>query len=140
MLSEISAGEPTCTTKWHHRSHMQQKDSLWDIFEIPTANNVIYTLAEKTNFNFRINKILSYSSFLKTLVPPNLCLLLRLCRILHIFIASFSSSLNKLNALRPSQKFEQIDNTQNLRSALHHSITAKSSSFENGCVFNTWGW
>ena len=51
---------------------------------------------------------------LQTLVPPNLCLLLRLSRILNIFNVSFSSSLNRLNALSPYQKFAQIGNAQNL--------------------------
>ena len=45
------------------------------------------------------------SSALLTLVPPNLCLLLRLSRILNIFNVSFSSSLNRLDALSPYQKF-----------------------------------
>ena len=45
------------------------------------------------------------SSALQTLVPPNLCLLLRLSRILNFFNVSFSSSLNRLNALSPYQKF-----------------------------------
>ena len=41
------------------------------------------------------------SSALKTLVPPNLCLLLHLSQILNIFNVSFSSSLNRLNTLGP---------------------------------------
>ena len=44
-----------------HRSHML---CLWDIFEIQTENNVIYTLAKSFAFNFRINKIFSYPSAL----------------------------------------------------------------------------
>ena len=56
------------------------------------------------------------SSALQILVPPNLCLFLRLSRVLNIFDISFSSSLNKLNALRPYQKFVQINNAQNLGS------------------------
>ena len=56
------------------------------------------------------------SSALQILVPPNLCLFLRLPRVLNIFDISFSSSLNKLNALRPYQKFVQINNAQNLGS------------------------
>ena len=56
------------------------------------------------------------SSALQTLVPPNLCLLLRLSRILDIFNVSHSSNLNRLNTLRPFQKFVEIDNAQNLGS------------------------
>ena len=56
------------------------------------------------------------NSALQTLVPPNLCLLLRLSQILNIFNVSFSSSLNRLNALSPYQKFVQIGNVQNLGS------------------------
>ena len=37
-------------------SSFQQKESIWDIFEIQTANNV----AENFDFNFRIYKIFSY--------------------------------------------------------------------------------
>ena len=53
------------------------------------------------------------SPVLQTLVPPNLCLLLCLSRILIIFKVLFSSSLNRLNALSPYQKFVQIGNVQN---------------------------
>ena len=59
---------------------------------------------------------LTYSA-LQTLVPPNLCLLLHLSRILSIFHVSFSSSLNNgLSTLSPYQKFVQIGNAQNLGS------------------------
>ena len=61
------------------------------------------------------NHFLTYSA-LQTLVPPNLCLLLRLSRILNFFNVSFSSSLNRLNTLSPHQKFVQIGNAQNLGS------------------------
>ena len=44
------------------------------------------------------NCFLTYSA-LQTLVPPNLCLLLRLSHIFNIFNDSFSSSLNRLNTL-----------------------------------------
>ena len=54
--------------------------------------NVIYTLAGNFIFSFRIYKIFS-------LGPPNLCLLLRLSRLLNISNALFSSSLNRLSAL-----------------------------------------
>ena len=54
------------------------------------------------------------NSALQTLVPPNLCLILRLSQILNIFNVSFSSSLNRLNTLSPYQKFVQIGNAQNL--------------------------
>ena len=53
---------------------------------------------------------------LQNLVPPNLCLLLRLSQMLNIFNVSFSSSLNRLNALSPYQKFVQIGNAENLGS------------------------
>ena len=53
-------------------------------------------------------------SALQTLFPPNLCLLLHLSRILNISNVSFSSGLNRLNALSPYQKFVQIGNAQNL--------------------------
>ena len=56
------------------------------------------------------------SSALQILVPPNLCLLLCLSQILNIFNVSFSSNLNKLNALSTYQRFVQIINTQNLDS------------------------
>ena len=55
------------------------------------------------------NSFLTYSA-LQTLVPPNLCLLLRLSQILNIFNVSFSISLNRLSTLRPYQKFVQIGN------------------------------
>ena len=59
---------------------------------------------------------LTYSA-LQTLVPPNLCLLLRLSQILGIFHVSFSSSVNNgLGTLSPYQKFVQIGNAQNLGS------------------------
>ena len=63
------------------------------------------------------NYFLTYSA-LQTLVPPNLCLLLCLSRILHIFNASLSGSLNRLNTLSPYQKFAQFGNAQNLGSSL----------------------
>ena len=61
------------------------------------------------------NYFLTYSA-LQTLVPPNLCLHLRLSQILSIFNVSFSSSLNRLNTLSPYRKFVQIGNAQNLGS------------------------
>ena len=97
-----------------YRSHMQEKVSSWDIFGIQTADNVIYTLAENFDFNFGFTKYFITSSALETLVPSNLCLLLRLSRILDISSVSFSSSLNILNVLSPYQKFVQISNAQNL--------------------------
>ena len=42
------------------RSHLQWRKSSWDISEIETTADVIYTLAENFNFNFRIYKILPY--------------------------------------------------------------------------------
>ena len=55
-------------------------------------------------------------SALKTSVPPNQCLLLRISRLLNIFNVSFSSSQNRKNALSSYQKFVQISNAQNLGS------------------------
>ena len=89
------------------------------------------------------NYFLTYSA-LQTLVPPNLCLLLRLSQILNIFNVSFSSSLNRLSTFSPYQKFVQIGNAQNLGSGFiqqscavkintAHSITDKSSCFESRC-------
>ena len=40
-----------------NRSHMQLRENSWDISEIQTTNNVIYTLAETYIFNFMIYKI-----------------------------------------------------------------------------------
>ena len=54
------------------------------------------------------------SSAWQSLVPPNLCLLLCLSRILNIFDVSFCSSLNRLSTLSLYQKFVQIGNAQNL--------------------------
>ena len=56
------------------------------------------------------NYFLTYSA-LQTLVPPNLCLHLRLSQILNIFNVSLSSSLNRLNTLSPYQIFAQSGNT-----------------------------
>ena len=61
------------------------------------------------------NHFFTYSP-LQTLVPSNLCLLLRLSQILNIFNISFSSSLNRLNTLSPYQKFVLAGNAQNLGS------------------------
>ena len=40
-----------------NRFHMQLRENSWDISEIQTTNNVIYTLAETFIFNFMIYKI-----------------------------------------------------------------------------------
>ena len=61
------------------------------------------------------NYFLNYSA-LKSLVPPNLCLLLRLSEILNIFNVCFSSSLHRLSTLSIYQKLVQIGNAQNLGS------------------------
>ena len=55
------------------------------------------------------NYFLIYSA-LQTLVPPDLCVLLRPSQILNIFNVLFSSSLNRLNTLIPYQIFAQISN------------------------------
>ena len=77
-----------------------------------TANNVAETSTSILEFK---NYILFYSA-LQTLVPPNLCLLLRLSRILDIINISISSSLNGSNTLSTYQKFVQIGNAQILGS------------------------
>ena len=94
------------------------KDSLWNISEIQTTNNVIYTLAENLIFNFRIYKIFFYLPALKILVPPNLCLLLRLSCILKISNVSLSSSLNKSNTFSPYGTFVPIGNRRTWVQAL----------------------
>ena len=69
-----------------HRSHMPETENSWDFFEIQTANNVIYRLAENFAFNFRIYRIFSYL----------------------LSFANFNSTKftsNRLNALSPYQKF-----------------------------------
>ena len=50
------------TTKWHYTlfSYAIKRESSWDISDIQTTNNVVYTLAENFIFNFRIYKIFSY--------------------------------------------------------------------------------
>ena len=53
------------------------------------------------------NYFLTYPA-LQTLVPPKLCLHLRLSQILNIFNVLFSSSLNRLNTLSPYEKFVQM--------------------------------
>ena len=50
------------------------------------------------------------SSAFRTLVPPNLYLLLRLSRLLNISNVSYSNSLNKLNGLSPYQKIVPNNN------------------------------
>ena len=56
------------------------------------------------------------SSALKTLVPPNLCLLLHLSQILNILNVLIFSSLNGLNTLSPYQKSVQVGKSQKLGS------------------------
>ena len=51
-------------------------------------------------------------------IPPNLRLLLLCSPILNISIVSFSSSLNRLNALGAFRKLEPIGNAQKLSSGL----------------------
>ena len=80
------------------------------------------------------NYFFTYSA-LQTLVPRNLCLLLRLSQILNIFNIFFSSSLNRLNTLRPYQKFVEIGNVQNLGSGLY---LAKLCSRDKHCTHNNW--
>ena len=63
------------------------------------------------------NYFLTYSA-LQTLVPPNLCLHLRLFRIGNIFNVLFPSCLNRLKTLIKSlsKLFVDIGNAQNLGS------------------------
>ena len=86
------------------------------ISEIQSTKNPIYfTHKPKTLFSFLVFiKYFLTSSALQTLVSPNLCLLSRLSCMLNICKSSFSSSLNKLNALSPYQIFVPIGNAQNL--------------------------
>ena len=141
--NEISDGGPivihtttpfiifTCNKKIIHEICLKSKPQ---IMQLKTSTSIL---------GFK-NYFLTYSA-MQTLVAPNLCLLLRLFQILNIFNVSFSSRLNRLNTLRPYQKFVQISNTQNLGSSFvqqsstkqRHRITDKSSSFESKCVFNT---
>ena len=92
-----------------------------------TTKNVIYSLIHTLIVISHIYILTSISvlglikyfltsSALQTLVAPNLCLLLRLSRIVRIFNVSFSSNLIRLNALSPYQKSVQIGNAQNLGS------------------------
>ena len=91
-----------------NRSHMQLRENSWDISEIQTTNNVIYTLAEALIFNFMIYKIFFISLPSGTLVPPNLCLLLGLSHILNFSNISFSSELNRLRALRFKSLYKKL--------------------------------
>ena len=87
-------------------------------FEIQTTNNVIYTLAENFDFNFRIYKIfsdlLSFSNFSSAKFMSAFVSFSNI----SIFNVSFFGSLNRLNGLSPYQKFVQINNAQNLGSGL----------------------
>ena len=91
-----------------NRFHMQLRENSWDISEIQTTNNVIYTLAEALIFNFMIYKIFFISLPSGTLVPPNLCLLLGLSHILNFSNISFSSELNRLRALRFKSLYKKL--------------------------------
>ena len=91
-----------------HRFHLQKK-STRDVFETQTANNV----AENFDFNFRIYKILPYHLSFPNFSYTKFTSAFASFRIVNIFSVSFSSSLNRLNTLRPYQKFVQIENAQN---------------------------
>ena len=88
------------------------------------------------------------SSALQTLVPPNLCVLSCLSRILNIFNVSFFDSLNRLSTVSLIKNFYKLAMQRTLvlalfskavqqRQTLHHRITDISSSFESRWVFNT---
>ena len=94
-----------------HRFHMQKR--VHDMF-LKSKLQIMYLKTSISVLGF--TKYFLTSSALQTLVPPNLCLLLRLSRILNIFNVSFSSSLKRSNALSPYRKFIQIENAQNLGS------------------------
>ena len=85
------------------------------VFLKSNLQKMYFTHKPKTLFSFLVFiKYFFTSSALQTLVSPNLCLLLRLSCMLNICKSSFSSSLNKLNALSPYQIFVPIGNAQNL--------------------------
>ena len=94
-----------------HRFHMQKR--VHDMF-LKSKLQIMYLKTSISVLGF--TKYFLTSSALQTLVPPNLCRLLRLSRILNIFNVSFSSSLKRSNALSPYRKFIQIGNAQNLGS------------------------
>ena len=76
---------------------------------------MLFTHEPKTSFlTLEFTKYFLYYSPLKTLVPANLCLLLRLSRILNISNVSFSSSLNRLNTFNHYQKCVPTGNEQSL--------------------------
>ena len=82
-------------------------------------------------------------SALQTLIPPNLCLLLRLSQILNIFNVFFSTSRNRLNTVVIKNMYKSPMHTTwvlalfssavQQRYTQHHSITDKNSSFESRC-------
>ena len=102
------------TTKWHHYSFSYAVKRVHEI--ILKSKLQIMKLKTSTSILGFKNYFLT-SSALQTLVPPTLCLLLCLSRILNIFNVSFSSSLDRLNTLSPCQKFVQIGNAQNMDSS-----------------------
>ena len=102
------------TTKWHHYSFSYAVKRVHEIF-LKSKLQIMKLKTSTSILGFK-NYFLTYSA-LQTLVPPNLCLLLCLSRILNIFNVSFSSSLDRLNTLSPCQKFVQIGNAQNMDSS-----------------------
>ena len=84
-------------------------NDCFGISEIQTTNNVTFTLAKNFVFSFMVYKILSY-----LLSFENFSSTKRLSCLLNIANVSFSSSLNRLNALSPYQKFVHFDNAYNL--------------------------
>ena len=89
-----------------------KKKSAWDIFEIQTTSNV----AETFDFNFRIYKIFCYLLSFENFGSTKFISAFASFSNTKYFDVSFSSSLNRLNALSPYQKVVQIDNAQNLGS------------------------
>ena len=97
----------------------KERERVHEIFLKPKLKSKIMQFTHQLKTSFSILEFTKYfltSSALQTLVPPDSYLLLRLSRILNISSVSFSSSLNRLNTLRPDQKFVPIGNAQNLSS------------------------
>ena len=107
---------------WEHLFSSTSSNDCFCISAIQTTNNVIYILAEKFIFNFRIYKTFSYMlSFLNFSSTEFLFAFAffshPISNISHnISNVSFSSSLNKLNTFSHYQKFVLINNAQNLSS------------------------
>ena len=78
------------------------------------------------------NYFLIYSA-LQTLVPPNLCLLLRPSQVVNIFNVSFSFQCFFIKYFHKSAMHRTWALALFSKAVIHHSITDKSSSFESRC-------